>query len=507
MENPRKQLPNAAGFVTPTVSIYFSDVFEVEPALLANHGAFNISLVTDLPLFIDPFLLFNSKKPVYRELHERMIRYLRFLRDRAERTDLPDGLVKAWFRFPEVSQTWLGFSQSGNRGSGLGRDFAVALHQNLHRLFADFGHETVTRSSHLEKLCLIKGGVGRDNISDFTTNLIKEFLCDYTQEFARLHIAPAQRRQISVPKVRFNYDTESWQIQEYELPWFAGDYVLLVPKDLLTKDDTWINKTDLVDGFEGIPAAIPDDALRAQINNYFYRVLPRHRDSEPTKKERNAAAVETILSFPQLIDFYIRYKEDHGDRAVSLSSQKVALADSLYVQQIGALCQLLAERSGFYRIAGDTYAEAHERIAFLKDVIETKGGHRIFYVRGQPIEREEDIHIAYRLTWFGTPSDVSREVNDGRGPADYKISRGSADKTIVEFKLATNPQLKRNLANQTRVYARASDAQRSIKVILYFSETDLERVRRILNDLGMLGSRDIVLVDARADNKPSGSRA
>jgi len=111
----------------------------------------------------------------------------------------------------------LGFSQSGNRGSGLGRDFAVALHQNLHRLFADFGRETVTRSSHLEKLCLIKGGVGRDNISDFTTNLIKEFLCDYTQEFARRHIAATMRRKVGVPKVRFNYDTKSWEIQEYEL--------------------------------------------------------------------------------------------------------------------------------------------------------------------------------------------------------------------------------------------------------------------------------------------------
>jgi hypothetical protein len=41
------------------------------------------SLVTDLPLFIDPFLLFNSKKRVYGELQDRMIGYLCFLRDGA----------------------------------------------------------------------------------------------------------------------------------------------------------------------------------------------------------------------------------------------------------------------------------------------------------------------------------------------------------------------------------------------------------------------------------------
>ena len=40
--------------------IYFSDVFGVAPETLDQYGAFNIALVNDLPLFIDPFLLFDS---------------------------------------------------------------------------------------------------------------------------------------------------------------------------------------------------------------------------------------------------------------------------------------------------------------------------------------------------------------------------------------------------------------------------------------------------------------
>jgi hypothetical protein len=79
----------------------------------------------------------------------------------------------------------------------------------------------------------------------------------------------------------------------------------------------------------------------------------------------------------------------------------------------------------------------------LKDVIENKGGHRLFYIDDKPIEREADLQILYRLVWFGTPSDVSREVDDGRGPADFKVSRGAKDKTIVEMKLAKNSHLKR----------------------------------------------------------------
>lgn len=38
-----------------SVNIYFSDYFNVAPRLLEEYGAFNISLVNDLPLFIDPF--------------------------------------------------------------------------------------------------------------------------------------------------------------------------------------------------------------------------------------------------------------------------------------------------------------------------------------------------------------------------------------------------------------------------------------------------------------------
>ena len=73
--------------------------------------------------------------------------------------------MRLWYCFPEVKQNWLGFSVSGNSGSGLGLDFARALHGNLHRIFVDFGKERITEGSHLEKVCLIADGVGRDSIT------------------------------------------------------------------------------------------------------------------------------------------------------------------------------------------------------------------------------------------------------------------------------------------------------------------------------------------------------
>jgi len=133
--------------------------------------------------------------------------------------------------------------------------------------------------------------------------------------------------------------------------------------------------------------------------------------------------------------------------------------------------------------------------------------YRVFYLKGHSIEREEDLQILYRLTWRGTSSDVNREVNNGRGPVDYKVSRGGADKTLVEFKLATNSQLKRNLANQVAIYEKANDTKKSIKVIIYFTRADLNRVQKILRELKLTDDLNIVLIDARRDNKPSASKA
>lgn len=486
---------------------YFTDYFGVDPAVLEKHGAFNISLVTDLPLFIDPFLLFNSKKKQYQQLHDQIIRYLKFLRDKAQQENIQPGLLSAWYRFPEVKQNWFGFSLGGNSGSGLGKDFAEALHQNLHRLFPDFGKEEVTKGSHLEKLCLISEGVGRDNISDFTTNLIKEFLCEYTQEFARKYLSSSRRRLVAVSKVSFNYRTETWESKQFELPWTGSDYVLLTPKEILTKDETWINKNDLIEDFQDIPNAILDMELRMQVNNYFAKVLVRSKDREPTKKDIAEAARKTVLEFPKLIDYFIRYKEENGDQAENISARKVSFSEYFYIVQIKELQEALVKQTGFYQIDGGTREEARQRLEYLRDVIENKGGHRIFYADGKPIQREADLQIMYRLVWFGTPSDVSREANDGRGPADFKISRGAKDKTIVEFKLAKNTQLERNLEKQAEIYQKASDAQSAIKGILFFSDAELKRVTSILKKINLYGHPDIVLIDARDDNKPPGSKA
>jgi len=255
--------------------------------------------------------------------------------------------------------------------------------------------------------------------------------------------------------------------------------------------------------FDRIAESLSDSSLRALVNNYFAQLLPKN----PTHGEVMAAKAQTFEKYPQMIEQYIKGREDTGDQAEKASRKKVRQTEEFYIEQVRVLVQALRMYSGFYDTQGKTYADARQRVTFLKDVIENKDGYRIFWRDGQPIRKEEDLQILYRLTWFGAQSDINREVNNGRGPADFVASCGSADKTLVEFKLASNSKLEQNLQKQVEIYKKASNAQRALKVIVYFNDAELQKVDMILKRLGLIGDGDIALIDARSDNKPSASIA
>lgn len=486
------------------LKIYFSDFFGIDEDLIESYGAVNISLINDMPLFVDPFLLFNSEKDEYQDIHKEIIRYLLFLQEQADKyKDLPVGMMSSWYLFSEVKQTWLGFSLEGNDGRGLGQSFAKNLHKGLQTIFADFGKETVTKSPHLEKLCLISPLVGRDKISDFTTNFTKKYILEYNQQFAIENLDDSQCKKFNVPKVEFNYETHTWITHEYLLPCFNGDYVLLTPRDMLTRDETFINRNDMIGNLQNIAPSIEDAGLRFQLNQYLSEVLPKKK-KEMSKTDKEKAATSLIQNNPEIIDYYIKYKEENEEQAASISKQVVQEVKILFNTQLQELTKMLYQKTDFYKAKSSSYEEAYKRVQYLKTVIEDMDGYRIFYLDGKPIKRENDLQIMYRLVWYATEFDVNREVNNGRGPVDYKISKGSINSSLVEFKLASNSKLKKNIQNQVEIYKKANCTDRAIKVILFFTDQEQSKLYDVLNELGLSGCRDIVLIDAR-NNKLSAS--
>lgn len=476
--------------------VYFSEIFGLEERVLEDYGAINISLINDIPLFIDPFLLYASDKQEYKDLHEGILDYLTFLRSKAAEGTVTMEKINRWYCFHEVKQNWLGYSETGNGGSGLGVDFGRSMTSNICNVFNDLRNETITETSHLEKLCLFRSGVGRDNVSDFTCNLIKEYLLKYTETFARLYLQPVQCRNVSVQKVKFDYEREVWRSGTFYLPYFNEDFVLLTPKDLLTKDENWINLSDMRHRFLDITASLPNVELRDQINDVYARAIPERA----TQKERNEAATAVINRYPMLMDYYIKLKEEDKEGAKDASNNVVTEVDKIFIRNIQRLISKLQKDTTFYEeVSMGSFEATRKRVMFLKHIIEDCDGYKLFYNGVKPIKKEKDLQILFKFTWFGTAFDVNAETNNGRGPVDYKVSFGSSDKTLVEFKLAKNSKLKQNLQHQVGVYEQANDTRQSMKVILYFSEAEHNMVINTLKELKLENSPNIVLIDACND--------
>lgn len=474
--------------------LLFSDYFNIDQSVMNKYGALNICLSADMPLFIDPFLLFASEDKDYKKLHQNLIDHILILKDIAIE-DKESAENNSIFRFPEIKQNWLGVSQFGNDGRGLGKDFAKKIIKSFNGFYNSFGNEQISAETHIEKLTIMNDRIGRDFISDFTTNLIFDYLLQYTQTFALKYLKPNQIREFNVNSI-FNKEFKRWMPKKYQLPYLyleeKGDFILLTPLDILTKDEAAINNSEFYSNFQSVANSIKNVDLKNSINEYFRSQLPK----KPTKKDRNYAINKTAIKYPDIIDYYIKSKEDNKESVTKLTKDRIKKLTEELVNALSSLGDILFENSDFYKIIPNSYDEALKRVHFLKDVIENNDGYRVFYHDGVAISKEETIQRIFKLTWYATPFDVNAEVNNGRGPADYKVSYGANDSTIVEFKLGKSSSLSRNLSNQTDIYKKASKSANDIKVILCYNEGEIKSVERILNKLKLVNQENIVIINA-----------
>ena len=476
------------------IRIHFSDYFDIDHKVLEDYGAFDVSLITDMPVFIDPFRLYASDKKEYQKLHDGIIKYLCFLRDYCQANATIDaGKMQEYFCFPEVRNLYMGFSETGNNGRGLGREFARLLYRCFTGKLKDFGKETVTQSSHLEKLCIIADGVGRDFVSDFSANLIKGYLLRFTENFAKQFLVADKCEIRAINRAYFDFDKMVWRDKEYYLPIFDDDFVLLAPRDMLTRDDTWISHGGLLKAFRRLPLTIGDEALRSKLSDLVESVCNSSRTrSEKEKKQ----AYQSFLEFhPEIVDWYIKDQEDHKENALVSLSERIADTESIFVRGARDAATKL-QSLGFYKQPSTSLEEARTKIGFFKTFIEDNDGYRLFYDKEGRRLPEAHMQLAFRLLWYGSEKDVNREANNGRGPVDFKISFGNGDKCIIEFKWAANAKLKENLQFQPDIYAKANGTKNKLCVVLYTSKQELAKVEKVLRDIGKMGNKDVVLIDA-----------
>jgi hypothetical protein len=195
----------------------------------------------DIPLGIDPFLLFKSRDPEYRELHGLVLNVFNAGIAAVRAGDI--ALARSILRFPEVPEIGLGYTQKSRRGSGVGMRLTDLIIETL-----TGSPQLVERGvRHIEEMQLLSAGIGPDRISDIVANILKRFLISYTQRQCEIWSIPTCAGA-PISHV-YNHASGNWEDSHDDLPVSDSDGapILLVPRRIV-RTLPWINYDDFVRG-------------------------------------------------------------------------------------------------------------------------------------------------------------------------------------------------------------------------------------------------------------------
>jgi hypothetical protein len=212
--------------------------------LIAGVSQYDVDFVIprigiDVPVGIDPFLLYKSRDPEYRRLHQLLLSTFGAGMAAVKRAAL--GEAKRILDFPEVSEVGLGYTKSGKRGSGVGAHLAGLIVETLQ------GSPSLQERGirHVEEMQLVSAGIGSDRVSDITANVLKRFLIEYTQRQCAIWRIEL-KKDVPVNHI-YNENSQEWEDFHADLPVSEvdGSRILLVPRRLV-RVLPWINYDDFL---------------------------------------------------------------------------------------------------------------------------------------------------------------------------------------------------------------------------------------------------------------------
>lgn len=477
-------------------TLLFSERYNLADNILSDYGAIEINFLADRPLFIDPMLIFNSTKKDYKLIYDSIICYLKFLFSKCKDRVLSKAELKTWFMFNEVKENWLGYSRSGNEGCGLDIPFGRFFSSKINMVLDT---NNISKTIHFEKISLLDSKIGKDKISDFTTNLIKSFLAEYTQTFALKYLKKTDYEEFPVDKAEFDYNTESFITKRYFLPYviknkkgrLIKEYVLLTPRDILREEDQSINYNDMISNKFNICRSIDNEVLRTNIENFIQVQLDSYKQECIEKKKKIKDNVlnkiektsfdEIIKMYPVVLDYYIKYKEENPEGDLTNALLERQYNDTYYSENAKAVKTLINQNFSVVHSINPS-EEAINRITEFKRIMEVEGYKYCYNENNIFVKKEPELQMMFRLALIGSAFNIDKEVNNGSGPVDFKISYGKELAQLIEFKLASNPKLT-HVFKQVASYENANNTGKAPFIVVFYSnDKEFNKVNKILID-------------------------
>jgi hypothetical protein len=246
-----------------------------------------------------------------------------------------------------------------------------------------------------------------------------------------------------------------------------------------------------------------NDALRRRVNGIIGDTWRR-----ATRQAKKRDLRDIILKNPELLHDLLRQYKAKPATAYDFERDPEGLF---------SWTEVAAEFAQRFPLALDPVTP-HSILATVKQIcehfgnlIENNGLSKLFYDGNKELRHEQYPQLLFFAIAdaFCTANDLdlNREPNAGRGPVDFKISRGATAKVAVELKYSSNRRMVHGYETQLPIYDRAEKTTHSIFLVLQTSDAEegISRVQKMREDALAHGKRaPLVLVfDARLGESAS----
>jgi hypothetical protein len=414
--------------------VLFSEYFKVQRT--SRDDWFDPILETDTELFVDPFLLFRDKRAAWRNAHARLIAqfdgiFVLLARAKGLKSSPFRKLALAQLRFPEPQEFCIGYTSEGVDGAGGGGKLA----EQIARAMEDAIKRGIEHLPHFEVLGIFNRRIGPDRISDLTCTALKKEFVDYTVKVAERHGFHTKRIVIKHAGV----DSKG-VIREVSaaLPInpYTGRAVLLVPERFLRQ----------------LPTLNADDWWQAELSKATFNV-------EIMEGVDKAKIIQEARRKTRSVDTWLEEMETSNPRPYDLDDDPDLLwkwepVSRDYAQANPIKLKQASTQDEFFDVI-DLVCEA------FRHFVEEDGGWELLWNEDRTEKKEPACQNLFRGIakhyCYANNISIDREVKLGRGPVDFKFSRGREFTAHLEVKKLDNGSFWKGLYTQLVLYMQGDE--------------------------------------------------
>lgn len=332
----------------------------------------------DIPLFVDPFLLWKSPSQMDNGIHNTILEsfnYIGYLAQKGERKEAIRQLVMA----SECDAVGLGSSKTRK-----GRRIGETIANEIVSLFEIIPQLKTSGFTHLEEIQLLVDKIAKDRISDIACNFMSSFLIDYTQQNCIDAGIPMEKvKNVTVYDVK----SHSFIEEDVELPVNPNTHepIWLVPKRWL-RFSPWISQDEYFSSY------YPEKVDRGEFFKDRIKVLMYNRANFDLVKgyiEERERSFKDCKNDPLFMQIPITSAKRKICSIKDLPIGKIDNADKKYEDMVvQLLASLLYPHLDFAQEQSRTESGTQIRdlvfynnqsLPFFKDIFDTYGSRQIVF--------------------------------------------------------------------------------------------------------------------------------